>query len=397
MSDYPDSARRYDLDWLRVAAFGLLIFYHIGMFYVTWDWHVKSPSAGPFLEPLMVLINPWRLGLLFFISGVALRFAMDKARLGQFLPRRLGRLGIPILFGVFVWVVPQAFYELYYKGETGPDYLAFWGQYLDFDMEFSIITPTYNHLWYVVYVLLYTLLVVALLPVLRTLAALAERAFAWMERSALGWPVVAVPAAVMAFYVLTMADEFPVTHALVDDWFNHAMSFSMLLLGWLVAKSPAFWRAVEKALPLAVTLVVTAGTMLVIFRVTRTFGDLYDTTEVVYAWTVILSLLGLAQRYLNRPSRALGYLTEAVFPYYILHQTLIVCLGAWAIPSGLPLWAEASFITVGTVAGCVLGYELLIRRVPVLRPLFGLSWHERSSRGGDRALEALGDRAVVER
>ncbi|MBW8882071.1 MAG: acyltransferase, partial [Asticcacaulis sp.] len=65
--------RRYDLDWLRLIAFGLLIFYHIGMFYVTWGWHVKSDHAGRAIEPLMRLVNPWRLDLLFFISGVATR------------------------------------------------------------------------------------------------------------------------------------------------------------------------------------------------------------------------------------------------------------------------------------------------------------------------------------
>ncbi len=35
--------RRYDLDWVRIGAFMLLIFYHVGMYYVTWDFHVKSP------------------------------------------------------------------------------------------------------------------------------------------------------------------------------------------------------------------------------------------------------------------------------------------------------------------------------------------------------------------
>lgn len=183
MLHYPSSGhsdeRRHDLDWLRVGALGLLIFYHIGMFYVTSDWHVKSPYAGPFLEPLMGLINQWRLGLLFLISGAALRFAMDKAKMGKFLPQRLRR------------------------------------------------------------------------------------------------------------------------------------------------------------------------------------------------------------RYLN----------EAVFPYYILHQTLIVVIGALLIPTGLPLLAEASVLVLGTVAGCAIGYEL-IRRVKLLRPLFGLSWSGRD-RGG--ALEIRADRGAVER
>ena len=101
------SRRRYDLDWLRVIAFGLLIFYHSGMFYVTWGWHVKSVYAGPAAEPLMLTVNPWRLALLFFISGVAIRFATDKAASRwTFLRSRLYRLGLPILGGVIVLVAP---------------------------------------------------------------------------------------------------------------------------------------------------------------------------------------------------------------------------------------------------------------------------------------------------
>ena len=38
--------RRHDLDWVRVCAFALLVLYHVGMYYVTWDWHVKSPAAS---------------------------------------------------------------------------------------------------------------------------------------------------------------------------------------------------------------------------------------------------------------------------------------------------------------------------------------------------------------
>ena len=56
--------RRHDLDWVRVCAFGLLVLYHVGMYYVTWDWHVKSPAASDALEPFMLLSSPWRLALI---------------------------------------------------------------------------------------------------------------------------------------------------------------------------------------------------------------------------------------------------------------------------------------------------------------------------------------------
>ena len=68
MTSSPPDARRIDLDWIRIGAFALLILYHVGMFYVTWDYHVKSPHASHAVEPFMFLTNPWRLTLLFIVS-----------------------------------------------------------------------------------------------------------------------------------------------------------------------------------------------------------------------------------------------------------------------------------------------------------------------------------------
>ena len=74
ISHSPDFApqgpqRRIDLDWVRIGAFGLLIFYHVGMLYVSWEFHVKSTHRIAALEPLMLVLNPWRLALLFLVSG----------------------------------------------------------------------------------------------------------------------------------------------------------------------------------------------------------------------------------------------------------------------------------------------------------------------------------------
>src|SRR5690606_35567530 len=99
--------RRHDLDWVRVLAFGLLVLYHVGMYYVTWDWHINSPAAGPALEPFMMLSSPWRLSLLFLVSGVATAFLLARARRDaaaangrvRFLGPRSWRLLVPLAFG----------------------------------------------------------------------------------------------------------------------------------------------------------------------------------------------------------------------------------------------------------------------------------------------------------
>lgn len=101
MTTDPLGSRLYFLDWLRIIAFFLLILYHTGMYYVSWDWHVKSPHAGPAIEPLMLLLSPWRMSLLFLISGVASGFLLTKAP-GGFLRERTRRLLPPLLFGTLL-------------------------------------------------------------------------------------------------------------------------------------------------------------------------------------------------------------------------------------------------------------------------------------------------------
>lgn len=377
------SGRRYDLDWLRVIAFGLLIFYHIGMFYVSWGWHVKSVYAGPAAEPLMLIVNPWRLALLFFISGVAVRFATDKpTSRTSFVGSRLFRLGLPILAGVLVLVAPQTYYELRHSGEIEPGYLAFWGNYLDLEQLYSVITPTWNHLWYVVYLLVYILIIAPVLPLLRRFA---EGAGGRWLAAATGGPLRLMLIPIIPFFVfgLILDPHFPTTHDLVNDWANHAQRFTIFLLGYFAAKNEIFWAAARRALP-------SAGVLVAALAVSGVFMELYedalaasplaripfidaviDGFDVLYAWAFIVLLFGVGQRYLNRPSRVLSYLTGAVFCYYILHQTIIVIAGYNLTQLRLGSWTEFLLIVFITIVTCVAGYEA-IKRVPVLRLFFGI-------------------------
>jgi glucan biosynthesis protein C len=106
------TARRYDLDWVRIGAFLLLILYHVGMYYVTWDWHVKSPHASTAIEALMPLTSPWRLSLLFLVSGVATGYLLERQGVPKFLGRRSVRLLVPLVFGMLVIVPPQSYLEV---------------------------------------------------------------------------------------------------------------------------------------------------------------------------------------------------------------------------------------------------------------------------------------------
>jgi len=373
--------RRHDLDWLRIIAFGLLILYHVGMFYVTWGWHVKSTHASPTIEPAMALLNPWRLTLLFLISGIAVRFALDKTSRLPFLRDRTLRLFLPLAFGMAVVVMPQAYVELLSKGEIPPGILSFWSTYLGPPPgPYSIITPTWNHLWYVAYVLVYTIVAAFAGPALNRLSALAARWSGAVEADRTGLLLIGAMALPFLLYSAVLDPIFPTTHALVDDWAAHAHYLTAFLLGYLTAKDPFFWGAIARHWRKSALLSVLLGGAIVAARlnldVVRADPALFLAIRLVrtlYAWTVIVGLLGAAQRWLNRPGPALVYFTQAVFPYYILHQTLIVLIGFALLDAGLSAPVEAALLIFGTLAGCIVGYEA-IRRTGPARILFGLRW-----------------------
>ena len=370
--------RRYDLDWLRIIAFGLLILYHVGMFYVTWGWHVKSVYASPVAEPLMRMVSPWRLALLFFISGVAIRFATDKAEsLSRFARSRLARVGLPLLFGVYVWVMPQAYFQLRQSGEFAGSIFEFYPDYVRLEQVFSTITPTWNHLWYLAYVLFYILLVLPLLPWLRRVPATTT----WQRL--VGSRLVVVMLLILPFVAIEtwLTPRFPTTHAFVGDWANHGHRFLVFLIGFFVAKDPTFWRTVDRVWLVGPVLAATAFLVLMngqsVVDTLRQFLPatavrfVFSYVMIIYAWSCILTLLGFAQRFLNRQSSALRYLTSAIFCYYVLHQTITVVADFYLTPLRLGAVTEACALTIITIGCCVAGYEVL-RRIPGVGILFGV-------------------------
>jgi len=389
-----ENTRRYDLDWLRVIAFGLLILYHIGMFYVPWGWHVKSPSAGSFAEPAMSLLNPWRLSLLFLISGVAMFFATEKMGLWRLTWKRFIRLFIPLAFGIFVIVAPQPYFELLRKGEIQAGFFEFYKVYVAGSDAYSVQIPTWNHLWYVAYLMVYSLVVLPLIPLIRAAGKrLDGLAFERLMRRGM---IFLLPALLFVVYRFTTDIWFPrETHALFGDWGAHARYFSYFVIGMLLAKNQAFWRVLASSWRLGAVFVLLSAAVLSPlwaywddWTSKQWFVDIIRAWRVIYAWTVIMTLLGAGQEYLNRPSKRLTYLTEAVFPYYILHQTLIVVAGVFL--SGFALAAPLEFVLLlaATVGGCFVLHEFVIRRVPFLRPLFGVPTRRKTNDPVPRPLAA---------
>ena len=378
--------RRHDLDWLRVIAFGLLVLYHVGMYYVSWGWHVKSPFANEGPEPFMLLSSPWRMSLLFLISGVATAYMLRGPASG-FFRRRSRQLLLPLLFGMLVIVPPQAYLQVVEQlpGGYGESYLAFYGKYLSGYHGFCgtdgdcLRLPTWNHLWFLPYLWSYTVLAWLawrLLP-----ATALQRLSAALGRMLSGWGALLLPVAVLAAARLLMVERFEQTHALIDDWYSHAQYFSVFLIGFLAAFDSRFWEALQRLRWVSLLVAAACYAAFVHAWYFAGYDDAHPIPEALRLWLrlawaadqwcAIAALLGFAYRWRHADSPALRYLTVAVFPVYILHQTVIVVLAHALKPLKIAPALEAMLLVGATFALCFAGYAL-IRRGRILRPLFGL-------------------------
>ena len=374
--------RRTDLDWARIAAFALLILYHIGMYYVPEDWVVKSPHIVPWLQIPMDWSSPWRLLLLFIVSGAATRFMAGKFPPGALFASRSLRLLPPLIFATLVVIPPEFYVQAIERYGYGGGYPSFWADWLRGRSDLCgtdgcVFVPNWDYLWFVAYLWIYTALLLggfALAPHLR----------AWLDargRWLLAGPrLFLVPAGVLIAARLVLRHFWPETHNLIDDWYLHTVYFLCFLFGYLFATSDAVWDGFKGRRHLALGVAVVSYALYALYA-WRYAGDghppmtarlLMVTDYGVDQWAWVAAALGYARRYLtDRDGPARRYLTEAIFPYYIVHQTAIVVVAHLLLPLRLSLAAEAAILVVATVASCAGTYEIA-RRVAWLRPWFGL-------------------------
>jgi glucans biosynthesis protein C len=308
---------------------------------------------------------------------------LERQSVRGFLSRRSVRLLVPLVFGMLVIVPPQSYLEVVEKVRYAGNYGEFLGLYLTAYQGFCrdgdcLIMPTWNHLWFVAYLWAYTLL---LYVIVRAAPGVVPRVRDWLERRFVGVAVLWCPIVYLVAARVLLAVRFPSTHAFVDDWYNHAVYAPVFLLGFALAGARAPWETIERLRWHALGLAVLGWVFLCVWHgldnidalpslvVLRRVWQLVFSAQI---WLAIVAVLGFARRHLNRDNAARRYLTTAVFPVYILHQTVIVVAAHALQPVQLDPLLEGVVLVLVTTTLCFLSYEV-IRRIGVLRPLFGLA------------------------
>jgi glucan biosynthesis protein C len=373
LSQISSRARRYDLDWLRVIAFAILIFYHVGMFFNPWEWHIKNNELSSSIKWPMQFSSQWRMSLLFMISGAGVYFAQFSRTPKAFLNERFIRIFIPLVFGIFVIVPPQIFFERLTQGETY-SYAQFYKTVFQFQ-PYPKGNFSWHHLWYLVYIFFYSLLALPLLQLLRRRKDISNK-LAKLFANPLA--LIAIPVIWHVLGSVFLSQQFPTTHNLVKDWNEHFHDITLFVTGFIFCTNVSFWETMKRfrRLTLGIWLTLTAILYGVYWIPDIDLNDwqwlIYNTIKTTNAWCILLSLFGYAYVYLQFSNRFLTYANEAVYPFYILHQTVIIVLAYPLIHSSLPITLKFSYLAVATFLVCLVLYHFLIKRFNPLRLVFGL-------------------------
>lgn len=384
----PVLGRHYGLDWLRVSAFVVLIFYHIGMVFAPGTWMIKTPHVIAAVAWPMTLIQPWRMPLLFAVSGFASFALLSRSSgLGSFAALRTRRLLLPLIFGTVLIAAPQWWVKLSVEQGYSGDLATFWWtRWLSFSDVGGHFLPDTTHLWFIAYLWTYTM-VLALLCWLAD-DAMRLRLSAWAVWLGQGQRLLWVPLAPLLVLRLSLLFTLPETHGVLHDWVSDVSFLPPFLLGFALAANPDWWGAIRRSRNLAAAVAMLTGAIVLSIELIWPDGivprghaaqALQRDASLAMAWSMVLLLLGLADQYLNRDHRWRAPLCEAVFPFYIIHQTLIVVV-AWALRgTGIGPAGSFAILVIATFGGCSLFYRLALVSGP-LREWLGLGpAHKRMS------------------
>ena len=342
--------RRYDIDWLRVISIGLLVIYHIGIVFQPWGvflGFLQSDQPLSWLWPPMTMLNVWRIPLLFLVSGMGVCFAIHKRDWKQLLVERTRRIMIPFLFGMITIV---------------PLHILIWQHYYNQDAVYS---PAPGHLWFLGNIFLYVIL---LMPLFFYLKKHEQGHIVQGIRKLFSHPLglLVIPATITLETVLIHPETYAL-YALTLHGF--LLGLIVFLFGFLmVISGTSFWKSVLRWR--WIFLALAAGLYIIRLEVFALEAPNVMLPLESSMW--IFAVLGFGYKYLNRPGRALKYLSRGAYPIYILHMLFLYLGSSLVLPLEIPASLQFILILIFTFAGCFVTYEFAIRRIRLLRPFFGL-------------------------
>ena len=370
------SERRYDMDWIRVIVFDILIFWHVGLFFVSWgdqvqwDLPMKNNVQVSWLFWPMLFIRQWRLPILFVVSGIGTQFSLSSKSGIKYLKERFIRLFVPLLAGIFIVIPPQVYLERLTQGTVDVSYFEYYPS--TFQGTYPAGNFSWGHLWFLAYLLIMS---VVALPIFLYLGNNGTHLFdsfkRMIERSPLYLYLLVIPFIIIE---ITLEKRFPITMAITGDWYAFSYYSVCLLAGFFLANlGSSLWKAFIKIRYLSLLTGLFAST-LVIWMLSKGESPVWvQVLKPLNVWSWVFIIFGFSSRYLNKKSNILKYRNTAVYPFYILHFTFTLFLGYLLMMHSMHYVLKMIILIIGTYGLSWIFYEYIIRRIAFLRPLFGIN------------------------
>jgi glucans biosynthesis protein C len=367
-------ARLQYLDNLRWMCILMLFPFHAAFVFCSgwYGYYVLSdyPSAAAYL--FTVCVEPWIMPLLFCIAGMSTKFALQKRTVRVYLRERVTKLLVPFLAGM-VFICPViAYYALkFHTGYTG----SFAGAFVHF---FSSIHTLGNpnglsgdfsadHLWFILFLFIISVTALGVVLAGRRLAGIR------LSPDNVRLPVLGL--LFIPVWLLNLAGTLVTGYSLLSY-------FAMFLIGYyLFAEDPVQARLEKyRVVLLAAWIVLTIGVMWFGGMVLGYSGLFWGSSPlyVLTGWTGVLALMGAGRHLLDRTGSFAGYMGAASYPLYIIHQALLVAVAYYVVMLKIAPALQYLCIVILSLLLTFACYEVL-RRIPVVRALFGIALGEKNA------------------
>jgi hypothetical protein len=342
--------RRYDIDWLRVVAIGLLIIYHAAIGFQPWGGLIQFIQNNETLEWIwypMAMLNMWRIPILFFVSGMGVYFSMRKRSLIQLMLERSQRILLPFLFGFFVIV---------------PVHILIWQQYYYQDLSYR---PSQSHLWFLINIFTYSMTVAPLAYLFRK-----KQIKVWMkklQKISFQPLLFLISAGLLTLETGILQPEPYTMYAYTaHGWLMGLIAFSLGF--YMVSLGKEFWDDFKgwKWIYLFIAMGLYSKRLLDAHMDAPYYLNTIETT----AW--VFSVFGFFYQYANRSNQKLKYLSSAAYPVYIIHMVVQYGISSLLFPLEIHANFKLFVLTFGTLCMSLVLYHFLIRPFKLIRPLFGL-------------------------
>lgn len=360
------TVRRYYLDWVRVGVILTVFIYHSTRFFNLGGWHVKNPVTYGMVELFQNVLETWMMPLAFLVSGAAVYYALGKGA-SAFVKDKILRLLVPLVVGIFTHSILQIYLERVSHGQFSGTLLEFLPRYFDglygFGGNFAWMGV---HLWYVLWLFVFSLLFLPVWWLFRR--GPFKVALSWITR------VLAVPLLpfLLVLPAIFIRNGIPESDPLgMTDWGGWGLVSHLwfFISGYVIASSDRMWASIERLrwVWLAGAVLLTASQVI---SALPHPGDYANVELQGYLW--MYAFLGLAARYLNYTNSRIQYANEAVLPFYILHQPVLIVIGFFVVQSAIPDGLKWAIIAASSLVVIAVLYEGLVRRYNILRVLFGM-------------------------